>query len=411
MSETTQPLVLGWEEWVALPDLGLPAIKAKIDTGARTSALHAFLVEPFGSADDLRVRFGIHPIPNRHDIEIYCSARVVDRREVTSSNGEREIRYVILSHLEIGGRRWPIEITLTNREQMTYRMLLGRQAIREDVVVEPSASFRQRKLSYKLYRHIPKRDIVHRPLRIALLTANPGRSSNQRLQAAATARGHVLEIIGTDRLALGFDAGPRLELDGEPLAHYDAVLPRVAPKDGPVAIAAVRELEHMGSVSLNPADAIERLAEPVAAMQRLNHRGIPVAPPSEPAEGAEPGSGSTWGRKRAHPITRLLVVGGEIAGMAEVRHGTMRDIGHRKAASVDRSLARRAAKALGLGFASVDVVAAGDGRAVARVSSAPDIGTLEKVTGARIAELVVSDIEGRARSWVRRPEAETDDAD
>ncbi|MFZ4806022.1 MAG: RimK/LysX family protein [Hyphomicrobiaceae bacterium] len=406
MADAATPFVLGWEEWVALPDLGLPAIKAKIDTGARTSALHAFLVEPFGPIAQPRVRFGIHPIPGRNDIEIYCAAPVVDRREVTSSNGERETRYVILSTIEIGGRRWPIEITLTNRETMAYRMLLGRQAIREDVYVDPSASFRQPRLSYKLYRHIPTRDIVHRPLRVALLTRTPERPSNQRLLAAAADRGHVLEIIDVARLAIGFRGRPCLEHDGAPLAHYDAVLPRLPAKEGPLAIAAIRELELAGATAINPAAAVERLRDPVAAMQLLAHQSIAVAPPSRTASEQS----TEWGRRRAHPVTRLLVIGGDIVGAAEVRHGTMRDTGSRKLAA-DRSVAKRAAKALGLGLAAVDVVAGeGEARVVAKVSAAPDIGALEKVTGARIAERIVAEIETSARSWVRRDErAEPDE--
>jgi ribosomal protein S6--L-glutamate ligase len=146
------PFILGWEEWVALPELGLPAIKAKVDTGARTSALHAVFVEPFGPARNQKVRFGVHPIPRRDDIEIVCLARVVDRRQVTSSNGEREIRYVISTQIQIGERAWPIEVTLTNRDAMSYRMLLGRQAIAEGILVDPAASFRQPRLRYKLYR-------------------------------------------------------------------------------------------------------------------------------------------------------------------------------------------------------------------------------------------------------------------
>jgi ribosomal protein S6--L-glutamate ligase len=81
------PFVLGWEEWVGLPDLDLPAIKAKVDTGAKTSALHAFFVEPFGSATRRMVRFGVHPIPGRNDVTVLCTAEVIDHREVTSSNG------------------------------------------------------------------------------------------------------------------------------------------------------------------------------------------------------------------------------------------------------------------------------------------------------------------------------------
>src|SRR6185295_112202 len=116
MPRVSAPFILGWEEWVALPELGLPAIKAKVDTGARTSALHAFFVEPFGRSR--KVRFGVHPVPRRSDIEVECVARLVDRREVRSSNGERERRYVIETPIRIGDREWPIEVTLANRDMM-----------------------------------------------------------------------------------------------------------------------------------------------------------------------------------------------------------------------------------------------------------------------------------------------------
>jgi ribosomal protein S6--L-glutamate ligase len=143
--------ILGWEEWVALPELGLPAIKAKVDTGARTSALHAYFVEPYGSKRKPMVRFGVHPIPRRADLEIECCAAVIDRRHVTSSNGERENRYVIRTPVRIGEREWDIEVTLTNRESMNYRMLLGRQAIADGILVDPGSSFRQPRLRYKVY--------------------------------------------------------------------------------------------------------------------------------------------------------------------------------------------------------------------------------------------------------------------
>ena len=151
MPPVSAPFILGWEEWVTLPELGLPAIKAKVDTGARTSALHAFYVEPVGPARARKVRFGVHPVPRRNDIEVECVARLIDRREVRSSNGEREQRYVIETPIRIGDREWPIEVTLANRDMMSYRMLLGRQGIPRDGLVDPSASFLQPKLHYKIY--------------------------------------------------------------------------------------------------------------------------------------------------------------------------------------------------------------------------------------------------------------------
>ena len=130
---------LGWEEWLALPDLGLPAIKAKVDTGARTSALHAFQVESFQRDNQEWVRFSIHPIQGQDQVS-HCEAVVLDRRVVTDSGGHKEERPVILTHIELGGRRWPIEITLTDRENMKFRMLLGRTAMGE-IAVDPTASF------------------------------------------------------------------------------------------------------------------------------------------------------------------------------------------------------------------------------------------------------------------------------
>jgi ribosomal protein S6--L-glutamate ligase len=145
------PLILGWQEWIALPELGLPALKAKIDTGARTSALHTHLIEPFGSSKRPMVRFTVRPNPKCADLEIAATAPVIDRREVTSSNGERQLRFVIATRVQLGAHGWPIEVTLTNRERMSYRMLLGRQAIRPNVLVDPDASFHQPRLSYTLY--------------------------------------------------------------------------------------------------------------------------------------------------------------------------------------------------------------------------------------------------------------------
>ena len=152
MHQMPSPLILGWQEWIALPDLGLPALKAKIDTGAKTSALHTPLIEPYGPAKRQMVRFTVRPDPEREALEIDACAEVIDRREVTSSNGERELRFVIKTRVSIGERSWPIEITLANRERLSYRMLIGRQAIRRNMLVDPEATFRQPKLSYTLYR-------------------------------------------------------------------------------------------------------------------------------------------------------------------------------------------------------------------------------------------------------------------
>lgn len=144
-------MVIGWREWLALPDLGIQAIKAKVDTGARTSALHTFGLEPFEKDGTLKVKFTVHPLQRRKDIEVSCVADVVDRRRVTSSAGQSEMRYVIQTTVALGEIRWPIELTLTNRRSMRFRMLLGRAAITGRLLVDPAKSYLTgRKLS-KIY--------------------------------------------------------------------------------------------------------------------------------------------------------------------------------------------------------------------------------------------------------------------
>jgi len=134
-------VIVGWREWLSLPALGLPSIKAKVDTGARTSCLHAFSVEPFENKGSQWVRFGIHPHQENTDTEIYCEAEVTDQRKVTDSGGHKEQRYVITTHFVLGTLRKPIEITLTNRDTMRFRMLLGRTAMEDSIIVNPSASY------------------------------------------------------------------------------------------------------------------------------------------------------------------------------------------------------------------------------------------------------------------------------
>lgn len=131
--------MIGWNEWVQLPQLGIPLIKAKIDTGAKTSALHAFDIEPFKRRGVSWVRYKIHPLQGNNKLSIQCEAPVVDRRLVTDSGGKGEKRLVIETLAHIAGVTRRIEITLTNREKMVFRMLLGRQAISKfDFVVNPA---------------------------------------------------------------------------------------------------------------------------------------------------------------------------------------------------------------------------------------------------------------------------------
>jgi hypothetical protein len=134
-------ILIGWREWVSLPDLTIPFIKAKVDTGAKTSALHAFYLEPFEREGKPWVRFGVHPIQGSLNDVIDCEAPVKDVRRVTDSGGHAEMRPVIETRLLVQGEVRVIELTLTDRESMMFRMLLGRNALRKRFVVDSGKSF------------------------------------------------------------------------------------------------------------------------------------------------------------------------------------------------------------------------------------------------------------------------------
>lgn len=136
---------IGWRERVSLPDLGIDSIKAKVDTGARTSALHAHRITQFTKDNATYVKFYVHPKQRKKKPEIECTALVVDERAVTNSGGKTTQRYVIRTTLVAGDHSWPIELTLTNRDEMGFRMLLGRQAVRRRFVVDPGRSYVTRK--------------------------------------------------------------------------------------------------------------------------------------------------------------------------------------------------------------------------------------------------------------------------
>ena len=455
----TKSVTLGWEEWVSLPELGLPAIKAKIDTGARTSALHAVAVEPFGSESNPQVRFIMHPDPDDPSIEVVCSAKVIDRRMVVSSNGTSESRFVIEAPVQIGDKTWPIHITLTNRETMGYRMLLGRSAITEDMHINPSASFLQSELSYDLYKQRRRKNKTRRPLRIGILTQEPRNYSNRMMIAAAEARGHVIECVETSRCYMAInDHSPAVHYDGKALPRFDAIIPRIGTRMTFYGMAIVRQFEMMGVYCLNSAAAIgasrdKLLAHQLLAQHKLGMPNTAFAKSSQDTKGIIDLAGgspvvvkllsSTQGKgvvlaetkKAAEALVdafrgldahflvqefikeasgtdiRCFVVDGKVVGSIQrtAQPGEFRSNLHQggtatkvKITKDERRSAIKAARVLKLNVAGVDMLRSDNGPKILEVNSSPGLQGIEKATGKDIASIIIESIEANVRSVIRQ---------
>jgi len=142
LEENETPLVIiGWREWVSLPDLGISRIKAKIDTGARSSCLHAFDIERFEQGGCSFVRFKVHPVQRHDQFSVSCQAEIHDVRSVRSSSGNASDRIVIQTAVCWMGETWSVDLTLADRSEMGFRMLIGREAVRGRMLVDPSRSY------------------------------------------------------------------------------------------------------------------------------------------------------------------------------------------------------------------------------------------------------------------------------
>ena len=450
---------LGWEEWTALSDLQLPAIKAKVDTGARTSALHAVAIEPFGSEKNPQVRFIIRPDPNDSSFEVVCSAKVIDRRIVTSSNGQGENRFVIMTPITIGARTWPIEVTLTNRESMNYRMLLGRSALRDDISIVPAQSFLQPELDYSSYKKLRRRkNTKRRPLRIGILTQEPRNYSNRSMIAAAEARGHVIETIATSRCYMDINSHkPEVYYDGKALPRYDAIIPRIGSRLTFYGMAVVRQFESMGVYCLNSASGIGRsrdklLPHQILAQHRLGMPNTAFARSARDTHGIIDLAGgsplvvklleSTQGkgvilaetRKAASALIdafrgldanflvqefvkeasgtdiRCLVVDGKVVGAIKRtgQAGEFRSNIHQggsasktRLTKAERQTAVKSAKTMGLNVAGVDILRSDDGPKVLEVNSSPGLQGIETATGLDIASFIIASIEANVHTVLK----------
>jgi ribosomal protein S6--L-glutamate ligase len=187
--------LIGSEEWCAFPQLGIPAIKARIDSGAKTSALHAINIKTFQKNNEDWLRFDINPIQNNSKSIIHCEAQLVDQRIVKSSSGTREKRYVIRTEIKLGEHNYSIEVTLTNRDSMGYRMLLGREAMVGRLIVDPERRFVLGQPSSESLKEYYYKETNKKGLKIGLLASNPDLYSNRRIIEAGEMRGHEMHFL------------------------------------------------------------------------------------------------------------------------------------------------------------------------------------------------------------------------
>ena len=272
-------VILGCEEWCSFPELGIPTIKARVDSGAKTSALHAVNIAPFIKNETNWVKFDINPIQNNQKTVIHCEAPLIDKRIVKSSSGFREQRYVIQTTLEIGESKWEIEMTLTNRDSMGYRMLLGREAMNGRVLVDPEQHYLQGQPTPETLKELYKNSEKSTTgLRIGVLASNPELYSNKRIMEAGEMRGHEMHFLNIKECYMKLDAqNPEIHYRGGLILNqFDAIIPRIRPSITFYGCALTRQFESLNVYCLNSAAAITQSRDKLYSLQLLLQNGVDI---------------------------------------------------------------------------------------------------------------------------------------
>jgi ribosomal protein S6--L-glutamate ligase len=444
-------IVLGKEEWCELPELGLPAIKARVDSGAKTSSLHAFNIRPFEEEGKKYVYFDIHPVDDEKIIHT-CKALAVDRRNVKSSSGEKEKRHVIKTLISLGGLTWDIEVTLTNRDSMGYRMLIGREAMSTKVLIDPDTSFNLGNLSDSEVRRLySKTSSKKEGLKIVLLASNPELYSNRRIIEAGEQRGHQMRFINVSHCYMNISAtNPEIHYrGGEMLEGIDAVIPRIKPSVTFYGCAVTRQFYSTGSYCLNDSVSIARSRDKLRSLQLLaNHKidmpvtgfanspldttdiikmvggaplivkllegtqgkGVMMAETSKAASSVINAFKSLqvnilvqeFVKEACGKDIRCFVIDGKVVGsiQREAAEGDFRANLHLggtasniKITADERKIAIKSAKVMGLQVAGVDIIRSKTGPKVLEINSSPGLEGIEGVTGKDIAGMMIECIE------------------
>jgi ribosomal protein S6--L-glutamate ligase len=445
-------IILGSEEWCSFPELGIPTIKARVDSGAKTSALHAINIAPFKKEGQNWVKFDINPIQNNVKTIIHCESPLVDKRVVKSSSGFREERYVIQTNLEIGNSNWLIEMTLTNRDSMGFRMLLGREAMSGRVLVDPEQQYLLGQPTSDSLKEVYKNsEKASSGLRIGLLASNPELYSNKRIMEAGEMRGHEMHFLNIKECYMKLDAKtPEIHYRGGLILNqFDAVIPRIRPSITFYGCALTRQFEALNVYCLNSSTAITQSRDKLFSLQLLLQSGIDIPTTgfaNSPLDtddlikmvGGSPlivkllegtqGKGVVLAetKKAAESVInafkslnanilvqefikeangkdlRLFVVDGKVVAtiQREAMPGEFRANIHLggtasviKPTADEKKIAIRAAKAMDLRVAGVDIIRSSKGPLLLEVNSSPGLEGIESATNKDIAGEMIRAIE------------------
>ena len=448
--------ILGSEEWCSFGELQIPAIKARIDSGAKTSSIQATNIKRVIRQGVPYVDFEVNPIQDNRSVSVFCSAKIVDTRIIKSSSGTTQKRYVIKTPLTIMGQTFEIELTLANRDSMDYRMLLGREAMNGRFLVDPSKHFLagdfEEQSFHDLYKHLYKEKTG---LRIGLLATNRELYSNKRLMEAALARGHEIQFLNIQHCYMKLDAQtPEVRYrGGNILDKFDAVIPRIRPSMTFYGCALLRQFDSIGTYCLNSSASISQSRDKLFSSQLFSKNGIQIPvtgfakSPLETKDLIDMVGGSpliikllesTQGKgvvsaetnKAAESVInafkslqanilvqefikeaegkdiRCFVVDGKVVAsiMRQAPKGEFRSNIHQggtahkvKITAEERRLAIKASKIFNLDVAGVDIIRSNKGPLLLEVNSSPGLEGIENATGKDIANNIIMAIEKKLK--------------
>ena len=448
--------VIGSEEWCVFGALGIPAIKARVDSGAKTSSIQAANAKVFGRGGQEYVKFEINPIQDNRSINIQCEAKLVDRRTVRSSSGIAEERFVIKTPVTIGADTFDIELTLANRDTMEFRMLLGREALNGRYMVNPADSFFQKEFSDEEVsaKYAPYMK-AKTGLKIALLASNPNLYSNKRIMEAGEARGHEMVFLNVEHSYMKLDANsPEIRYrGGNSLNEFDAIIPRIKPAVTFYGCALIRQFDNLGVYCLNSAEAITQSRDKLFASQLFakfdihipitgfakspldtkdlirmvngapliikllestQGKGVVLAETNKAAESVINAFKSVQTNilvqefiKEANgQDIRCFVVDGRVVAsiQRQAEKGEFRANIHQggkasivKITAEEKKLAIKASKVLNLAVAGVDIIRSNKGPLLLEVNSSPGLEGIENATGKDIANTLITAIEKKLK--------------